>query len=102
MASTFPDSVRQPPQRDVGPHDNAASGFSGSVGRCIEDRPDEAVVISLLAGLAVGVALGMTLAGPRETRSWHDRRTAEDLGNRLLSSLEQVLPDSLSRTIGIK
>lgn len=101
MASTYPDSIQQPPSRDVGPHDSS-SGFSSSVTRCIEDRPDEAVVLSLLSGLAVGVAIGIALGAPREKQSWYDRRTAEDLGNRLLSSLEQVLPESLSRTIGIK
>ena len=102
MASTYPHAVNQPPGRGVGHHNDQPTGLSQTVTQCIEDRPDEAILISLLSGLAVGVALGMALAGPRESKSWRDRRTAEDLGSRLLSSIEQVLPDSIARSVGMK
>lgn len=71
------------------------------VTQCIQDWPDESVLLSLVGGLAVGVVVGMAIAGPESSRRWRDRRTAEGLGNRLMAAIDRGLPDSVLRQLGI-
>lgn len=68
----------------------------------IRSRPDESVLIALAAGAAVGVALTVFSSGGRRLPFARDRRVAEGLGERLMQSLEKVLPDSLGSSLGVK
>ncbi|TWT73564.1 hypothetical protein Pla123a_39000 [Posidoniimonas polymericola] len=69
----------------------------------IRSRPDESVLLALAAGAAVGVGLALLSGGQRQGWSFtRDRRVAEGLGERLMHSLEKVLPDSLSSSLGVK
>lgn len=67
----------------------------------IRSRPDESVLMALAAGAAVGVALGIVVGGSRGGGA-HSRRVAEGLGERLMHSLERVLPDSIHSVMGGK
>lgn len=73
----------------------------GKISQCIQDRPDEAVLVALVSGVAVGVVIGMAIAGSDQPQRWRDRRLAESLGQRLMTSLDRVLPESLSQNLGL-
>lgn len=67
------------------------------VGGCVQENPRTSMLISLGAGLSLGVALGAMLAGSRAGGNrWYERRTAEHLGERLLSQMGTWLPDAIS------
>ena len=75
---------------------------SGGTQDFIKSRPDESMLLALAAGAAVGVALGLSLGGGQRGWGGHSRRVAEGLGERLMHSLERVLPDSISSSLGVK
>lgn len=67
-----------------------------SVKEVIADRPMSSVVTVFGAGFAVGVLIGMSLAGssPRRRQS-----TTERLGEQVLDAMSRVLPESLAKQI---
>jgi hypothetical protein len=67
----------------------------------VQQHPDEAVLVALAAGAVVGLLIGTMLAGPPETTLQRSRRAAEGLGERLMNSIEKMLPDSLSQSLGM-
>ena len=63
----------------------------------VRDNPGSSMAIGLVAGLGVGVAVGLLLGRPSPPPShrWFDRRSAERLGHQILESVGRVLPDSI-------
>jgi hypothetical protein len=76
--------------------------FSQKAGDTVQEHPDEAVLVALAAGAIIGLVIGTMLAGPEETQTRRARRAAESLGERLMTSIERMLPDSLSSSLGMK
>lgn len=74
---------------------------TGPVRQCIEDYPDEAVLVSLAAGFGLGLVIGGLLAGSSSSHGWRQRHVATGLGERLMASIEKVLPDSVSSSLGM-
>ena len=68
------------------------------VEQCVKDDPRGAVLVSLGAGLGIGIALGLVLGGSRQMQShgWFDRRTAEELGQKMMANVGSWIPDSIS------
>ncbi len=75
--------------------------MGGVTGETIQQHPDEAVLVALAAGAAVGFLIGTMLASPSHSTMRHNRRAAEGLGERLMSSIEKMIPESLSQTLGM-
>lgn len=73
----------------------------GRAGETIKDHPDEALLVALAAGAVVGFLIGSMIAGPSDSHMARSRRAAEGLGERLMSSLEKMIPESLSQTLGM-
>lgn len=73
----------------------------GKAGETIQQHPDEAVLLALAAGAVVGCLIGSMLAGSSDSKMVRSRRAAESLGERLMSSIEQMIPESLSQSLGI-
>jgi hypothetical protein len=70
-------------------------------GESIQQHPDEAVLVALAAGAVVGLLIGTMLASPSDSTMQRSRRAAEGLGERLMSSIEKMIPESLSQTLGM-
>ena len=68
------------------------------VQQCIQDEPQKAMLWSLGAGLGIGLVTGLLLGGRREPdRKWYGRLAADDIGERIYASIQNVIPDALSR-----
>lgn len=80
---------------------NNSDSLSGRATQCIQDHPDESVLVALAAGTVVGLAIGGMLADSGNSRGWRDRHIARGLGERLMSSLDNVLPNSVSSSLGL-
>lgn len=63
----------------------------------IQERPNESMLLAILAGVGVGVFIGSTLAGSDSSTGSQGRRAAEQIGKRLLARFDELIPDSLSR-----
>lgn len=79
----------------------ACSNTSQRISQCVKDDPGKAMLISVGAGLGLGVVVGAMLAGGgRQTSSgWLNRRSAERLGRQLMSSVSDLIPDAISDRI---
>lgn len=73
----------------------------GRAGETIQEHPDEAVLVALAAGAVVGFLIGSMLAGSSDSQMVRSRRAAEGLGERLMSSIEKMIPESLSQSLGM-
>jgi hypothetical protein len=63
----------------------------------ISGREGTAVLISLAAGLGVGLIVGAVFGrSRRQTLTWRDRATAEGFGRRLVERIEGILPDAIA------
>lgn len=69
----------------------------------LEDRvrmnPTSTVVASLGAGLGVGILVGLAIGGSRKVRIFEraDQSTAERLGQHLLHSISEAVPESVRK-----
>jgi hypothetical protein len=70
--------------------------------RTVQDHPDEAVLSAFVAGAVIGLMIGGAIAGSSSGGTGRHRRVAEGLGERLMDSIENVLPSSLAKTFGVK
>lgn len=70
----------------------------GEVSKAVDENPTGALLAAFGAGLGIGVALALAISMPaaRPKR----RNMPEEIGHRVLESLQGVLPDSLSRRFG--
>lgn len=68
------------------------------VSRVVDENPTGALLTAFGAGLGIGVALAMAISIPaaRPKR----RSLSEEVGHRVLESLQGVLPESISRRLG--
>lgn len=82
-------------------HEYGHESMRERAGETIQEHPDEAVLIALAAGAVIGFIIGSALAGGEESKLRHSRRVAEGLGERLLSSFESMIPDTLSKSLGM-
>lgn len=73
----------------------------GKAGDMIQEHPDEAVLVALAAGAVVGFFIGSMISGSSDSKMVRHRRAAENLGERLMHSIEKMIPDSLSQTLGM-
>lgn len=64
----------------------------------VEDHEGQTVLVALALGFGIGVALGYAMAGPsqHESSRWIDRKTAEDLGRKLMHKMDQYLPEAVT------
>lgn len=80
-----------------------AQQAAASAKQQIEERPGQAVLTSVVAGAAVGVAVGLLLSrSPNARIAVKDRLAAEGVGEKLMANIEKALPDVLTRLVGSK
>jgi hypothetical protein len=64
---------------------------------CVSGREGTGLLLSLAAGVGVGLLLGVALGRTRrETLSWRDRVAAEGFGRRLMDRLEGMIPETIA------
>jgi hypothetical protein len=64
---------------------------------CMSGREGTSLLLSLAAGVGVGLVLGIALGrSRRESMSWRDRVAAEGFGRRLMDRLEGLIPDTIA------
>lgn len=88
------------PTNRIQEHDSAC--LASRTQEIIRSRPDESVLVALAAGAAIGIGLTVLTGGRSNSAFSRNRRVAEGLGERLMHSIEKVLPDSLSSSLGVK
>lgn len=78
-------------------------GFSdaecSAVEQFIEERPDTSILLALAAGFAVGVGIGVAMGDSSYAGRLRNRRVAEGFGERMMASLEGMLPQSMARNL---
>jgi hypothetical protein len=65
------------------------------VARAVDENPAGSLLTAFGAGLGIGVALGLSVAF--STARPKPRSRAEELGHRILESIQDFIPDSISR-----
>ncbi len=70
----------------------------GELSRAVDENPTGALLTAFGAGLGIGVALALAVAMP--SMKPKRRSVPEEVGHRVLESLQGVLPDSIARRIG--
>ena len=79
---------------------DACCTTSEKMARCVQNEPGKALLYSVGAGLGLGVLIGACWSGSsRSASNWIDRQTAERLGRKIMSSVGDWLPDSISDRI---
>lgn len=68
------------------------------VARAVDENPAGSLLTAFGAGLGIGVALGLSVAF--STARPKPRNRAEELGHRILESIQDYIPDTLSRRLG--
>lgn len=64
---------------------------------CIRDHSGKAVLVSLVAGLGIGLLIGKAIGASRqEPKSRRYRAMAEGFGSRLMERIESMVPDALA------
>lgn len=64
---------------------------------CMSGREGTSLLLSLAAGVGVGLVLGIALGrSRRESMSWRDRIAAEGFGRKLMDRLEGMIPDTIA------
>lgn len=67
----------------------------------IQERPDEAIFLGFVSGVAIGALFGSVIAGSNSSGRLSSRHVAEGLGQRLLEKLDSFVPSSVSRSLGL-
>lgn len=70
--------------------------------RAVQRHPEEAVISAFVTGAVIGLIIGGTIASSASSGISRQRRLAEGLGERVLHSLDSLLPASLAKTFGSK
>jgi hypothetical protein len=64
---------------------------------CIRNHSGTAVMVSLVAGLGIGLLVGKAIGASRpEPKSRRYREMAESFGSRLMERIEAMVPDALA------
>jgi ElaB/YqjD/DUF883 family membrane-anchored ribosome-binding protein len=64
---------------------------------CIRDHSGAAVMVSLVAGLGIGLLVGKAIgASHAQPKSRRYREVAENFGSRLMERIEAMVPDALA------
>jgi len=64
---------------------------------CIRDHSGAAVMVSLVAGLGIGLLIGKAISSSREQpKSRRYRAMAEGFGSRLMERIEAMVPNALA------
>lgn len=63
----------------------------------VVEQPLATLLISFGVGFGLGMMLGRAFRRPEPKTHWYDRRSAEQLGRRLLDSMSGVVPESISK-----
>lgn len=80
---------------------NWAEEYRRDMSQCINDNPGSALLTAFGAGFGVGLAIGVSLAvSGSHHRPMSRRRRAEDIGHRILDSLQDYMPESVARHMG--
>ena len=69
--------------------------------RFVEERPDLSVCLSVGAGVAFGFVLGAALGNSEDSRRAAHRKVAESMGERLFAAIENSVPESLLKNLGL-
>lgn len=91
--------------RQESPHLSSREEMLGQADRVqqqMTDRVVEQPLAVLLISLGVGFGLGMMLGRafrPEPKTHWYDRKSAEQLGRRLLDSMAGMVPESISKRL---
>ena len=85
--------------------DSLASCARNSIAKVeefVQRDPKTAMLISVGAGLGLGVLVGAVLANstPRRSRRGIDRQSAEQLGHRFMEAVSNAVPASVSQYFG--
>ena len=78
------------------PFDRNAS----SLQHFVQDRPEETILAAFAAGVLVGLMVGVALAESSSAGSRRSHSVAESLGNKVLHSIDKILPDFVAKTLG--
>lgn len=68
------------------------------VARAVDENPTGTLLTAFGAGLGIGLALGLSVA--MSAAKPKPRSRAEELSQRILDSIHEYLPDSISRRMG--
>lgn len=68
------------------------------VAKAVDDNPTGALLTAFGAGVGIGVALALAFSLPAAKPK--KRSMSEELGNRVLSALQDILPDSIAKRMG--
>lgn len=83
------------------PSQGEGQGIKQRASQTVQSHPDEAVLVAFAAGAVVGLIIGTMLGSPDEHTTRRARRAAEGLGERLMASIEKMIPNTLS-SMGLK
>jgi hypothetical protein len=86
---------------DSGMLPTSVSEATTAMSDCVRDRPTESVLACFALGVVAGTFIGMKIIGSTQDTRSYQRRVAEGVGERIMSSLDRVLPESVSRQLGI-
>lgn len=90
-----PMTSRMPGGREA---ENIAQQGYQSLEEQVGEHPMSAVLTSFGIGFGVGLALSLAIGRPRQRRGYfRDRRTAESIGQQILESISEALPESVAR-----
>jgi hypothetical protein len=65
----------------------------------VVEQPLAAVLISFGVGFGLGMLLSRAFHHPEPKTHWYDRKSAEQLGRRLLDSMAGMVPESVSKRL---
>jgi hypothetical protein len=79
-----------------------ASGWTdrccAELSKAVDENPAGTLLAAFGAGLGIGVALALTVALPAVRPK--KKSLSEEIGSRVLASLQDILPDSLAKKLG--
>ena len=70
----------------------------GEMAKAVEEYPAGTLLAAFGAGLGIGVALALAVAAPAAKPK--KRSLSEELGERVLASIQELLPDSIGKKLG--
>jgi hypothetical protein len=82
--------------------DNRTTATASRLTRTVREHPDEAIISAFVTGAVIGLVIGAAIASASSSGLSRQRRVAEGLGERVLHSLDSLLPSSLAKAFGTK